>query len=286
MLVKIEKLQTKHSNGKKKDTPMAEEDDNVMEEPKHDEEEILLSSKQSGFLRDGPQYQPKSKTAPKTIECEFCDERFSFNNQLENHMNNHGKEGDWTCNDCSYQTNKKANLDKHLNITKHSSQNPKAKSKQENKFICGFCDGTFVAADDLNKHKITQKSFKPCKNLPHGQYENDCIFNHEKIETNRLICYECGETFITLKELMLHRKANHKMNECSKFIKNECKFTDSSCWYMHDKGKNKSEEHITGLDLLPKRKNSAKLLSHRVFGTLQRTWPLPQSFQTRQPGSR
>ena len=38
----------------------------------------------------------------------------------------------------------------------------------------------------------------------------------------------------TIRELMPHRKANHKMNVCSKFTKNECKFNDSSCWYIHN----------------------------------------------------
>ena len=99
--------------------------------------------------------------------------------------------------------------------------------------------------EDQSKHSRTHRTFKQCKNLPNCQYANECIFNHEKIENDKLICYECGETFDTLRELMPHRKANHKMNDCSKFNKNECKFNDSSCWYIHNnKNITESKSHV------------------------------------------
>ena len=235
-LVKIEKLSSKV----KKDEQIAvEEVDNQME---HIEEDILLSSKKSGFLRDNPQYQPQPKPMLKSIECEFCEKRFDSNNQLKKQMQDHGTDGDWNCDECHYQTNEKSNLSKHIDITKHSSKKLESTNKQKNKFACNFCVESFISVVDLTKHRTTHKTFKPCKNLPNCQYKNDCIFNHEKIENNNVICYECGQTFNTLKEVMPHRKANHKMNKCSKFMKNECKFNDSNCWYRHD-AKQKSEKN-------------------------------------------
>ena len=200
-LMKIKKLETKHTSEKKKDERMElDENDDVVNDDaideskneENDEERILLASKQSGFLRDNPQHQPRTKPSLKTIECEFCDKRFGSNIQLKNHMQNHGNEGDWTCDDCHYQTNEKSNLSKHVYITKHSSQ--QLKQKQENKLECNFCDETFITVEDQSKHRRTHRTFKECKNLPNCQYANECIFYHEKIENNKLICYECGET--------------------------------------------------------------------------------------------
>ena len=43
---------------------------------------------------------------------------------------------------------------------------------------------------------------------------------------------------------MPHRKANHRMNTCNKFINGECKFTESSCWYNHEGEYNAEEGHM------------------------------------------
>ena len=40
---------------------------------------------------------------------------------------------------------------------------------------------------------------------------------------------------------MTHRKKHHTMNNCSKYIRNECLFTKEACWYNHD-DKNKHEQ--------------------------------------------
>ena len=54
-------------------------EDEVVEEPEpgKNREEILVSSKQSGFQRDGPQFQPGSKQTKPTFESETCEETFS-----------------------------------------------------------------------------------------------------------------------------------------------------------------------------------------------------------------
>jgi hypothetical protein len=245
-LREIERLKNKQANRKKKEEeiPNKTTEDEAIEdsEPGQDEEEILLSSKRTGFLRDGPQYQPQPKPPQEElIGCDICEEHFISNKMLKKHKLDHENEGAWNCDDCSYQTNEKSNLTKHVGITKHQSHKLETNSKQVNRLHCNLCDETFTIISDLTRHRRTHKTFKPCKNLPKCQYENECVFNHDKIEDNDFICYECGEKFSTLKELMPHRKANHKMNACTKFLKNECRFTESKCWYNHE-AKNKIEK--------------------------------------------
>ena len=60
------------------------------------DEEILTTSNQSGFSRDGPQSQPIPK--PKTKEqCEVCKLTFESRTNLETHMKKHTSDGDWRC---------------------------------------------------------------------------------------------------------------------------------------------------------------------------------------------
>ena len=72
------------------------------------------------------------------------------------------------------------------------------------------------------------------------EYEENCLFNHELIDENTYLCYECGEKFNTLSDLMVHRKQTHRMINCKKFLKNNCSFTSDKCWYTH---KNDAQEN-------------------------------------------
>ena len=55
------------------------------------------------------------------------------------------------------------------------------------------------------------------------------------------LCYECGVELKTFGELMFHRKNEHTMNQCLKYLANTCKFTDTGCWYNHSIVKKKKD---------------------------------------------
>ena len=128
------------------------------------------------------------------------------------------------------------NLNKHKDAA-HISK-PADIPLSEN-FSCNLCTYKYSEKGDLEKHrKQKHKTFKPCRNLPDCPYENNCIFNHQEVNKNMFLCYECGFEYKSLSDLMFHRKTHHNVNECIKFNENKCKFTDESCWYTHNEQQN------------------------------------------------
>ena len=101
----------------------------------------------------------------------------------------------------------------------------------------------------VNHRRQHHRSFKPCKNLPNCDYQETCLFNHDIIGEDTFICYECGEKFTTLSDLMCHRKQMHKMINCKKFLKNNCSFTNDKCWYTHKLNDSSNEtENLVEMD--------------------------------------
>ena len=78
---------------------------------------------------------------------------------------------------------------------------------------------------------------------------NDCPFQGENgLELKRHIqrtmhtpsdykeeCYTCNKEFTSYWALMNHRKSDHpSTKKCRYFLKNECKFSEDTCWYKHE----------------------------------------------------
>ena len=205
--------------------------------------------KENGFSRVGPQNQSMRKNTSTTFTCQVCQQVFQSKASMNKHNETHNMDGDWNCDKCSFQTNSESNLKKHTVAAKHASvatEDPGVK--------CNICEKKFFTADEVVMHKRKDhKSFAPCKNLPNCPYQSDCMFNH-KLKSNNFICYECGEEFEHLKELMAHRKKYHTMNLCSKYVRNECLLTKEACWYSHgdtNKSERSNETHPEEKDINP-----------------------------------
>ena len=236
-LVQIEELKNQHSSTKPKPNKKQAQDDSD-----DSEEEVLQSAKLSGFYRDGPQSKALPKPALTTFACKVCKKFFKTSNLLEQHMENHTNDGDWNCDDCSHQTNSEVNLKKHIDLTHQLVKpcNDKTAKIMQN-YPCNFCDKKFETNSDMMNHrKKTHRTFKPCRNLPNCSFQENCLFNHNQIDSNKFQCYKCGEELKTLSDLMFHRKNNHSMNKCLKFLNNECIFNSSSCWYNHHDNSNQN----------------------------------------------
>ena len=207
------------------------------------DEEILLASKSSGFERVSPQSESLPKQ--KDITCKVCKLYFTSKTELDNHIVSHTDEGDWHCEDCSFQSNSEINLEKHVRISQHTTNQPGNMGQKDiNNITCNFCQEKFPQMSEMVEHRQkAHKTFKPCRNLPNCQY-NDCLFNHEPIDDKTHQCFECGEKFETFSNLMFHRKNKHSMNKCLKFLKNNCMFNDNSCWYDHATAQNKTHEYF------------------------------------------
>ena len=219
---------------------VVENKNTAMEEHDNNEEEALVAMKDAGFIRIGPQSQSMRKKKSKTFTCPICQQMFKSDSTLKKHTEIHTTDGDWNCKKCSYQTNSEGNLKKHEKAAKHETV-----TEVPGGIRCNLCDKCFLNEDDIVIHKRNDhRSFKPCNNLPNCPYGTDCMFNHNP-KPNKFTCYECGEEFEILRNLMAHRKKKHTMNTCEKFLKDECKRTQETCWYNHDKKEpavNKSSE--------------------------------------------
>ena len=141
----------------------------------------LFSGKNCGFTRVGPQASPIVKNniavddAVNDSKCKICGMLCENMVHLNDHMRVHTEDGDWTCNNCSFQTNSKPSLRKHLQLTKHVSPlislESNSQSNLENnmkpanhsssnisplkQISCKQCDKIFNKIEDLKTHRIT-----------------------------------------------------------------------------------------------------------------------------------
>ena len=223
-LKELEKLKREKEKSKEE-----ENRDGDMEEHDNHEEEKLVAMKNTGFTRIGPQSHSMRKNKSRTLSCPICHQIFISESTLSKHTEKHTTDGDWNCTKCSFQTNSESSLKKHEKTAKHETV-----TEVNDGIKCNLCNKCFSNEDNIVIHKRNDhRSFKPCKNLPNCPYGTDCMFNHNP-KSNKFICYECGEEFEVLRDLMVHRKKKHTMNTCEKFLKNECKRTQETCWYNHE----------------------------------------------------
>ena len=98
---------------------------------------------------------------------------------------------------------------------------------------CTKCGVEVASADELRSHNQTHLKFIPCNKMPNCQYGERCYYSHELKVENIYPCFECGEKFTGIKNLMVHRKFKHELTICKKFLENKCAFTAETCWLKH-----------------------------------------------------
>ena len=64
-----------------------------------------------------------------------------------------------------------------------------------------------------------------------------CLYNHNQIKENELICYQCGKIFNIINDLMNHRKTSHQGTPCLRYQNKSCNFADEKCWFSHHTNK-------------------------------------------------
>lgn len=86
------------------------------------------------------------------------------------------------------------------------------------------------------------------------------------VDSDRLYCNFCEETFLNKKDLMKHKKNIHtdRVSICWRFANGTCDFGDQNCWFSHMKSKNDLETanfecRSCGKDF----RFSSELLNHR-----------------------
>ena len=46
-------------------------------------------------------------------------------------------------------------------------------------------------------------------------------------------CYQCGEEYCTHREMMVHRKKEHELEDCRAFLKDGKCWYQKKCWWTH-----------------------------------------------------
>ena len=203
--------------------------------------ETLVRLKESGYEREGPQADARQKSVQKVsvnndkFKCQICHLIRDTKIKLERHMQNHIDDGDWTCDDCAYQSNDQNALLNHMLEKHHSSvllDFLLNKNIYDKKFKCNFCKKQFPNKNDLINHKkIMHKTYQPCRSPNNCSWGEECLFNHEELGENMFICYQCGEKFDSRHKVMIHRRIVHKNEICRAYLKGSCEF--SPCWFSH-----------------------------------------------------
>ena len=204
----------------------------------------LNSLKSQGHSRTSPGTQPKNNSVEEAHPCKVCKTIFSNREALNNHMKKH----EFDCDKCSFKTDTKEQMNKHMQSSHKQVECDKFSFKTETKeqmnkhmqsshkdltpIKCSFCPDSFIEKKNLFAHKKQRHpTYQPCRNGQNCAYIESCSFNHTAVTDGASICYHCGKEFKSNNDLVNHRKNDHSDIICTKFLKGQCK--KEPCWYMH-----------------------------------------------------
>ena len=139
--------------------------------------------------------------------CNKCDSSHENSDQLEEHLDTHYEDVDFTCDTCLFQSNKIGLLRTHLkNSPGHVSGQVHGKPATK----CKFCDEKFISKKDLvtqkNRH---HKTYRVCDYFKEGKCNRSpCRYSHKKLKEGHYRYYECGNDFSSSDDMYKHRKKN------------------------------------------------------------------------------
>ena len=177
------------------------------------------------------------------FRCIICGFISKSKDELFDHIKrkhtNIEKEDEYNCEGCDFQGTSMLQLNKHLNL-KHIGENQPMREV----IRCRICDEQFSQKWNLMNHRKEKhpEAVAFCRKKRDGNCpfsDEKCWWNHQnknKESPLEIECFICGEIFERKSSLMRHRKLKHPtlVKKCEKFIKNDCQFQDSYCWWLHE----------------------------------------------------
>ena len=187
------------------------------------DEEFIIHSKNTGFRRESPQFQPKSKKLKPQFQCDQCNLMLESFGLLESHKQNHMVQSlKFTCVECDIGFSDSSLLDDHVKTT-HGSKiekqklgKPRGVAPKESQYNCNDCSFQGYSKIELEQHLKTT--------------------HHGPSEANKITCHTCAKMFYSKSDLMKHRKVEHIdiIKKCRFFAAGGCEFEKEVCWFRHD----------------------------------------------------
>ena len=80
-------------------------------------------------------------------------------------------------------------------------------NKAKSSCKCNFCGRTFTSEISPSTLRMNvHRTYKPCREMAHCQYQNGCYFNHTPVPLAKVRCYQSGEEFSSKNVMIAHRK--------------------------------------------------------------------------------
>ena len=148
-------------------------------------------------------------------------------------MEEEGHNSNFKCDKCQYEDENEQDLARHkathIEIL-HTC-------------ICEVCGQGFARETALKRHSEEEHEQFNCDKCSFQTTTQNLVDKHKVLsghlkviqpnKENEFKCKNCPNTFSVFKDLMVHRKASHRVPECNK---PNCNFGES-CWYMHPEGR-------------------------------------------------
>ena len=181
--------------------------------------QVLQMHKNKGHKRTSPGSDPETKTVHEEHLCKVCKNVFNSQNSLQDHIKIHNIH----CDQCTFETDTKELLEKHMRLN----------HKQSLPMKCSFCPDTFIEKKNIIAHRKQKHfSYAPCRNINNCSFKEHCSFNHNQVTPGAYICFQCGNEYMSINNLMIHKK-DHKKVLCKKFQTGDC--DRNPCWFTHEK---------------------------------------------------
>ena len=175
------------------------------------------SEKHMNQSHEGQNNGSKDQCTSENIEqCDGCDFKTDNRELMRNHHGLvHGKNSIITstpekikkCNKCDFQTNSKKWLEKHVEQV----------HDRDLEFNCNECYFQGTSKNELEKHFFIKHTVEG------------------RLQSSKIICNNCGESFPSKTNLLSHRKSKHgeTVAICRKYLEGRCPFSIEKCWWNH-----------------------------------------------------
>ena len=193
----------------------------------------------------------------RMFRCEICGKEHTSKEELKLHEKEKHVDGEWNCNDCSFQAHTSGELMKHLHVCGHQPS-PNIRDMNTEIKRCFTCNEEFFSKWHLMNHR---KEKHPSNKICRYYLKNQCIhgsvkcwYRHEEamdIEApvnepsspSLFKCNFCANSFNEKNDLINHKRKNHpSIGPCRKYIQGQCDRSETECLFNHEIEKAQEKE--------------------------------------------